>query len=173
MKMDLSEFDRWPMKNKLVYWEIEYTVWRSMRDRCYNVNHTSYKYYGAKGITVCEEWLHGNAGYKQFKADLGSRPSLDYTLDRIDVLGNYEPSNCRWATWIEQANNKTNSVYYTYKEKSQTLSQWSRDLNISRDKLRRYIDNHGRTLEQAIRLVALDIERKKILNETTHNLKRT
>jgi hypothetical protein len=70
----------------------EYNSWRGMKDRCSNPNHVFYKYYGGKGITVCEEWL----SFEGFFADMGTCPP-GCSLDRINPNGNYEPGNCRWA----------------------------------------------------------------------------
>lgn len=77
--------------------------------RCYNDKFKGYKYYGGRGITVCDRWSHRVTGFWAFIEDMGEKPSKELSIDRIDVNGNYEPSNCRWATWIQQANNKRNS----------------------------------------------------------------
>lgn len=78
-----------------------YSTWRAMYNRCNNPNHNAYERYGAKGISICERWLD----FANFLADMGERPE-NMTLDRIDSSGNYEPSNCRWATTREQYENK-------------------------------------------------------------------
>lgn len=83
-----------------------YISWRSMKQRCYDPGSTQYHWYGERGITVCDEWRND---YGQFLADMGERPE-GLTLDRINPDGNYEPSNCRWATAQEQARNRSQSA---------------------------------------------------------------
>lgn len=80
----------------------EYVSWRHMKQRCCNPKRRDYAYYGARGITVCERWQT----FDNFLADMGLRPTIKYSLDRIDHEGNYEPTNCRWATKLEQNRNK-------------------------------------------------------------------
>jgi len=80
---------------------LTYNSWRAMKDRCQNPNYEYYEYYGGRGVEVCERWQD----FANFLADMGERPE-GLTLDRIDNDGNYEPGNCRWATWKEQNQNR-------------------------------------------------------------------
>lgn len=92
-----------------------YHTWENMRQRCYNPKHTAYKWYGARGIKVCERWNN----FANFVADVGERPD-GMSLDRINPNGNYEPSNVRWATQSGQIRNSRLS----HKNKTGTKGVW-------------------------------------------------
>lgn len=101
--------------------------WRAMISRCINVNHQNYHNYGGRGIKVCKRWYT----FKNFKKDMGERPSSRHSIDRINNDGDYKPSNCRWATQKEQSNNRRNNKYITYKGQKKTLSQWAEKLGMT------------------------------------------
>lgn len=105
-----------------------------MLDRCYNKNNFHYKDYGERGISVCETWRNSFESFVVLAKENGY--SDDLSIDRIDNNGNYEPENCRWATQIEQANNKRNNVFITYNGKTQTIAQWSREIGIGSEVIR-------------------------------------
>lgn len=105
----------------------EHIAWMSMLYRCENPNDASYKHYGGRGISVCDEWHD----IKNFIADMGCKPP-GTSLDRIDVNSNYNKHNCRWATSKEQQNNKRNTIFLTLNGASKTISEWSEITGICR-----------------------------------------
>lgn len=110
-----------------------YAVWCSMKARCYNKNDKYYKDYGGRGITVCDKWRKDFMTFYDWAMNNGYKDNL--TIDRISVNGNYEPSNCRWVDWNIQVNNRRNNVYLTYNGKTQTMSQWSNELDVPYSRL--------------------------------------
>lgn len=105
----------------------EYACWRAIITRCENQNLPQYKDYGGKGIAVCERWRHS---FENFRADMGPRPTLEHSIDRIDNDGPYSPDNCRWATFTEQMNNTRRNVYLEFQGERLTIIQWARKLHI-------------------------------------------
>ena len=104
-----------------------YGVWTSMRSRCRNKNHKLYEHYGGRGITICKEWDDFDA-FRTWALENGYVENDNRhkcTLDRIDVNGNYEPSNCRWATVQEQLNNTRRNTLIEYNGETHTLREWA------------------------------------------------
>lgn len=137
-----------------------YNVWNNMKNRCENPNSDSYECYGERGISVCEEWRNSFQAFY----DWAIKSGYDYnakrgecTIDRIDVNGNYEPSNCRWADIITQANNKRPSSewkkhgkIYKYKDNEYTLPELAKMFDTSDTALRYRMNVKGMTLEEAL-----------------------
>lgn len=110
-----------------------YRVWANIKARCYYKKDVDYPDYGGRGIIMCEEWKNGFQTFYDWAMANGYDENAEKwqcTIERIDVNGNYEPSNCKWATIKEQANNKTNSFNITYKGETKTLAQWAEDLDL-------------------------------------------
>ena len=127
-----------------------YKIYHAMLTRTTNPNYPEYKNYGGRGITICNEWL-GENGYKNFKEwALENGYCDDLTIDRIDVNGNYEPSNCRWITRKEQADNTTRTIRSTYNNQTKTLSEWAKTLDINRMTLYCRIFSYGWDIEKAL-----------------------
>ncbi len=118
-----------------------------MKDRCYNPNFKSFANYGGRGITVCDEWANSYRKFHEWSLENGYRDDL--TIDRIDVNGNYEPSNCRWLTIKEQSYNKRTNRKLTYQNKTQTVTEWAVELNIKSNTLL-YRLRRGWTVERAL-----------------------
>ncbi len=116
-----------------------YRIWSLMRERCRNSKSPYYKDYGGRGISVCNEW-NGKDGFEKFyKWSMANGYADDLSIDRINVNGNYEPSNCRWITLQAQNRNRRSCVYLTYKGETHILTEWAEILGIKRSTLsRRY-----------------------------------
>lgn len=124
-----------------------YVTWQHMKQRCYNPRNACYKYYGARGITVCDDWMQFEP-FEQWALSNGY--SAELTIDRIDVDGNYCSENCRWVTWETQQNNKrSNTVIQAFGE-SKTLSEWSKISGINRTTIQKRIKTGGQTPEKAM-----------------------
>jgi len=109
-----------------------YRTWCAMLRRCRNKNAVGYENYGGRGISVCERWL----AFENFVADMGEPPSRAHSIDRIDPNGNYEPTNCRWATVSEQRNNtRSNRIVFLIGQQD-TVANWCRRLGLNYNAVR-------------------------------------
>lgn len=122
-----------------------YNIWQSMKQRCGNPNSTVAKHYQQRGIIVCDRW---NNSFTSFIEDMGAKPD-GMSLDRIDNNGNYEPSNCRWATQSQQHRNKRTNRNFTHQGHTLCLSEWAERLHMRRDLLDSRL-RRGCTFEEAI-----------------------
>ena len=102
-----------------------YSVWLGMKSRCKNPNYKHYNNYGERGITVCEEWRTNFGAFLEWGISAGYAKGL--TIERIDNDGNYEPSNCKWATWAEQCLNKRDTAMLTAFGETKSIIEWARD----------------------------------------------
>jgi hypothetical protein len=113
-------------KNKKI--SSEFSTWCSMRQRCNDKKDSKYHRYGGRGIKVCDRWLNS---FENFLLDMGEKPSKEYSIDRIDNNGNYEPNNCRWATKKQQANNTSTNKFINYNGENMTIMQASERSGIA------------------------------------------
>jgi hypothetical protein len=113
--------------------------------RCFDPTSKSFRNYGGRGIKVCEDWL----SFEKFLLDMGPPPK-GCELDRVDNDGDYEKENCRWATRVQNANNKTTSVVIEYDGLALTVQQWSRKLGVARELIRDRIFKLGWSVDRAL-----------------------
>lgn len=109
-----------------------HNIWKAIIQRCENEKNDAYPLYGGRGVTVCERWRRD---FRTFVEDMGSRPSLLHTVDRIETNGNYEPDNCRWALRKEQSNNRRNNRRIEWRGRSYTCAQAAETAGISKELL--------------------------------------
>lgn len=125
-----------------------YKCWHGIRLRCNNPQDQHYPLYGGRGISVCKEWDESYEAFRDWALANGYADGL--SIDRIDVDGNYKPSNCRWATNQEQQNNKRTNVYLTFNGKTQTIVQWAREVGINPVTLNARIRRYRWSVERAL-----------------------
>lgn len=123
-----------------------YSIWHGMKQRCLNSNNSAYKFYGAKGITVCEEWHHFESFYEW---SMKNGYDETFSIDRIDCAGNYEPSNCRWVTMQVQYENKAHNRFFTHNGETLLLKHWARRIGLTTNALRGRLET-GWELEKAL-----------------------
>lgn len=131
-----------------------YKVWHAMKSRCYYEKSEMFKHYGGRGITVCDEWKNSFISFYDWSIKNGYDENAERgqcTIDRIDVNGNYEPNNCRWATIKQQANNTRRNHLIKYNGKTQTVSQWANELGVEPDSIFNRLQK-GFTEEEALTL---------------------
>jgi len=120
-----------------------YKSWKDIVKRCENEKCKSYENYGGRGILICDEWRNNYATFHEYISKLENFGMSDYTLDRINNNGNYEPGNVRWATKIEQNSNTRNNRYIEINGITKTLSQWCRDIGISNKNINKKLKTYG------------------------------
>lgn len=132
-----------------------YNLWHQMIYRCEKPNNRAYKDYGGRGIHVCEEW-HDFETFKNWADE--TRPSTDYTLDRIDNNKDYSPDNCKWSNKKEQANNRRSNVKLEYQGEVHDLTEWSEILGFDYKRVHNRMFKLGWSFEKAI---TTPVEEKK------------
>lgn len=105
-----------------------YRIWKNIHQRCYNSNSPAYKYYGARGIKMCEEWNNNFLNFYDWSMQNEYTDSL--TIDRIDVNKGYEPSNCRWITQAKQMRNTRTNKFITFNNETHCIAEWAEILKI-------------------------------------------
>lgn len=135
-----------PGKKHGLHGSKEYKIWDAMIQRCHNQNNKAYHNYGGRGIFVCSEWKNS---FKNFYNDMGPRPSDKHSIERKNNNKGYDPENCIWADKYTQANNTSRNKYFSLYGKTLTLTQWSRELGVSYDRLRDYI-RRGYNFQNAV-----------------------
>jgi len=123
----------------------EYGIWKGVIRRCYDPRGMGYHNYGGRGIRVCEQWRND---FQEFLRDMGPAPSRKHTIDRIDNDGDYAPGNCRWATKLQQDNNRRTNHKILYGGTTKTLTEWARELGIGAHRLSTRL-SRGWTIEEA------------------------
>jgi len=124
----------------------EYGIWKGMKKRCYHPRARGYHNYGGRGVKVYERWLHS---FKAFFEDMGSRPSPEHQIDRIDGDGDYEPGNCRWVTRGEQNRNRKDNRFLEFRGERLCLADWAKRFGIRKGTLHDRLAR-GLSVEEAL-----------------------
>jgi hypothetical protein len=121
-------------------------IWSGMKNRCSNPNDPGFKYYGERGVKVCERWKDS---FANFAADMGEPPTEKHSIERIDNEKDYCPENCKWATVSEQNNNRRNTRFVTFNDQTKPLADWCRELGLPYFNTHRRIFVFGWTVDRA------------------------
>jgi hypothetical protein len=124
----------------------EYNIWADIKQRCRNKDDKGYPNYGGRGIKMCDEWYNS---FELFLKDVGVRPSPEHSLDRINNDGDYEPSNCRWATRDVQSRNKRTNIWVEHNGQRMIITDWAIYFGISIRKFNNGIKK-GKTHEEVV-----------------------
>ena len=124
-----------------------YKIWSNIKGRCSNPNFKNYKYYGERGIKMCDEWINSFISFYDW-AIVTYEKGLD--IDRIDVNGNYEPSNCRFATKTQNARNRRNNVLLYFNGESKCIAEWAKDLGVTPSMINKRISRWGMDAEKIL-----------------------
>lgn len=143
------------------------SIYRGMKSRCYNKNSINYKYYGGKGVIICEDWLSSFENFYEWAISNGYNKEL--TIDRIHSEKGYSPDNCKWSTKKEQCYNRSMSVKLTLNGKTMYLTQWAEELNIDK-KILSWRYNNGWSDEEILTRPRDYKENKLTLNGETHSI---
>ena len=127
----------------------EYKSWDAMKQRCNNSNDKDYHNYGERGITICDEWLDNEIGFENFINDMGSKPTYEFSIERRDFNGNYDPFNCKWIHSKEQPRNRRSNVIKNINEAEEirklsnqfTQKELAKKYNINISNISRILNN--------------------------------
>lgn len=140
-----------------------YECWTDMKKRCYNAKNKRFDRYGGRGIIVCDEWKNDYVAFEKWALENGYGVSL--TLDRIDVNGNYEPTNCRWVTMAEQQRNTSRNHFITANGETKTISEWARQLGVSPDLIKDRISKLHWSESEAVSIPKMKVGEKRCLKQ--------
>ena len=128
--------------------KVLYKCWLNMRQRCINTNNTDYFMYGARGISICQEWINSFESFRDWALANGWKNRLE--IDRIDNDGNYCPENCRWVTRKTNSRNTRRGRYYTIKDEARCLSEWCEIYGASFETVKSRVYSLGWSIEDAL-----------------------
>ena len=165
---ELAEFKKNANNDKVFHGMSDtriYHIWATMKSRCNNATSENYKHYGGRGIKVCDEWNNKNGFWNFYNWAIRHGYNDDLTIDRIDVNGNNEPDNCRWATFKEQAENRREGrkMMITYHNKTMSIKAWADHLGISEYVIRQRLKRDW-SIEKALETPIIESQSHKGLS---------